>query len=148
MLDYTKMQTDLAEARREAAAAREEAVKSRLADPTETVAKLTTFARECLTIVRFGVANLPPEMIRSWPYEALRRVCETIDVLPDCSTNDRDMAIDLLGFVRDCESHEIRRRAEPKSTKLTPEEIVQERARLEEHPMGRLALQMGSKQAE
>lgn len=148
MADFTKMQADIAEARQEAATAREEILKLRFSDPSGTVAKVTEFARECLTVVRFGVANLPPEMIRSWPYEALRRICETISVLPDYSVNDRDMALDMLGFVRDCEYHEIRRKGEPPPRRLTPEEIAAERARLEQDPIGRLALGLASKRAE
>lgn len=147
MIDYTKMQTDLAEARGEAATARQETLAARLVDPTGALTKLNAFARDCLTIARFGVANLPPEMIVGWPYEILGRICDTIDALPDCSTDDRDMANDLRGFVRDCEGHELRRRAAPKPTKLTAEEIAAERARLEADPMGQLALQLASKRA-
>jgi len=149
MLDYNKMQSDLAQARAEAAAAREEALKYRLGPPDGLIEKLTAFARDCLTIARFGVANLPPEMIPGWPHKELKRICETIDGLPDCSVNDRDMAIDLLGFVRDCEEHELRRRGAAKAPqKLTPEEIAAERARLESEPMGQLALHLASKPPE
>jgi hypothetical protein len=76
-------------------------------DGDERVAKVTAFARHCLTIARFAIANLPPETIKRWPYEALRSLCNTIDVLPDFSTQDRDMAIDLLGFASECEKLEL-----------------------------------------
>jgi len=148
MHDYTKMQTDLAEARREAAAAREEVKRLAFADPTDRVTKVAAFARDCLTLARFAVANCPPEMIRGWPYQELRRICETIDVLPDYSINDRDMAIDLLAFAKDCEEHEIRRRAEPRPTKLTANEIAEKRRQLEESPIGQLALGLASRRPE
>jgi hypothetical protein len=135
MADYTKMQTDLAEARQDAAALRADLVVARLADPQDRVKKLTAFARECLTIARFGVANLPPEMIRRWPYDALRRVAENIEVLPDCDQNDKDMALDLISFAKDCEAHEIRRRAEPPPTPFTAEELEAERQRLAQNPI-------------
>lgn len=109
LADYTQLQASVAEARQEAVALRAELEEARKADPLDRVEKLTTFARDCLTIARFGVANLPPEMIKSWPYKTLRQVCENITALPDCSINDRDMAIDLLAFAKDCESHELRR---------------------------------------
>jgi hypothetical protein len=145
MIDYTKMQTDLAVSRAETATAQAETLAARLVDPVGVLVKLTAFARDCMTIARFGIANLPPEMIPGWPYETLRRICDTIDALPDCSQDDRDMATDLRGFARDCEGHEIRRRSAPKPTKLTSEEIAAERARLEADPMGQMALQMGAK---
>jgi hypothetical protein len=79
-------------------------------DGDERVAKVSKFARHCLEIARFAIANCPPEVIKGWPYEALRGLCDTIDALPDFSTSDRDMAIDLRSFAAYCEEHELRRR--------------------------------------
>jgi hypothetical protein len=126
-----KIEQELAKVQAELAAAK-------LADPTETVAKVTALARDCLTIARFAVANLPPEMIRRWPYQELRQIAENLHLLPDCSISDRDMAIDLLDFARSCEEHEIRRRAEPKPTKLTPEDVEEHRKRLEADPIAQM----------
>lgn len=86
----------------------------------ERVAKVTTFARHCLTIARFAVANLPPETIKRWPYDSLRGLANTIECLPDFSTDDRDMAIDLLDFARHCEELELRRRGEVPVVQLPP----------------------------
>lgn len=135
MVEYTTMQTNLAEAREDAARLRAELVTAKLVDPSDRVAALTAFARDCLLIARFGVANLPPEMIRRWPYEELRRVANSIGVLPDCSFADRDMAIDLIAFAKDCEEHEIRRRAEPAPTKLTAADVEEQRQRLAASPV-------------
>lgn len=97
-------------AEQETAELRKELEIAKSVDGDERVAKVTAFARHCLTIARFAVANLPPETIKRWPYDALRALCATIDVLPDYSINDRDMAIDLLAFARDCEALELQRR--------------------------------------
>lgn len=80
--------------------------------PGEALAKLNIFARDALDIVRFAVANLPPEMTPNWPFEALRKLCENVSDLPDADTNDHDMAIDLKSFVAECEKHELRRKGE------------------------------------
>ena len=140
--DYNAMQLAKTKAEEETAKVRKELEAAKFVDGDERVAKVTAFAREALTVARFAVANLPPEMIRSWPYEALLRLAETINDLPDCSINDRDMAIDLAAFARDCEAHEIRRRAEPRPTHMTPADIEEQRARIENDPMGKAVMEM------
>ena len=139
--DYNAMQAAKTKAEQETAEVRKELEAAKFVDGDERVAKVTAFAREALTVARFAVANLPPEMIRSWPYQALLRLAETIGDLPDCSINDRDMAIDLIAFARDCETHEIRRRAEPRATRMTPADVEAQRARIENDPTGKALMQ-------
>lgn len=110
LADYQALLAARTKAEQDLAAVELDLAAAKLVDPTNTIAGLTAFARDCLTIARFGIANLPPEMIRSWPYETLLRITETVHVLPDCSANDRDMMLDIANFARDCEAHEIRRR--------------------------------------
>lgn len=107
--DYEGLQNQIREAQAEAAKLRQQVIDARLADPTNTIVKVTAFAREALTVARFGIANLPPEMHPRWPFQALRNVAETISCLPDFSTDDRDMAHDLKAFANECEFHELRR---------------------------------------
>lgn len=140
MSDYTMLLNRVKEAEQEAAEARVALQAQRLEDPTGRVPALTSFARECLTIARFAVANLPPETIRGWPVEALRRMTLGLKDLPDYDVNDRDMAIDLLNFADECAQHEIRRRALPPPVRLTQEEIDAERTRLANDPVGAIAL--------
>jgi len=135
LVDYNSLLDARTKAEQELASVRNELAAAKLVDPTETIAKVTAFARDCLTIARFAVANLPPEMIRSWPYEALLRLCETIHVMPDYSINDRDMALDLVNFAHDCEAHEIRRRGEPKPTRFTDAELEERKQRLANDPV-------------
>jgi hypothetical protein len=108
---------------------------AKLVDPSGRLPALVAFSRDCLTLARFAVANLPPEMIRGWPYEALRRIAAELPTLPDATADDRDMALDLINFAKDCEDHEIRRRAEPRATKMTPADVEEHRKRLEGDPI-------------
>lgn len=108
--DYNALIAARTEAERDAAKAREEARIARLEDPSDKLARLLTFTRDILDVARFGIAHLPPETVRNWPYETLRRAMHNIDALPDCSTSDRDMALDLVNFARECEVLELRRR--------------------------------------
>jgi hypothetical protein len=140
MNDYTMLLNRVKGAEQEAADGRAALQAQRLEDPTGRVPALTSFARECLTIARFAVANLPPETIRGWPVEALRRMILGLKDLPDYDVNDRDMALDLLNFADDCAQHELRRRGAPPPTKLTQAEIDAERARLTNDPIGALVL--------
>jgi hypothetical protein len=141
LVDYNSLLDARKKAEQELAEVRAELVAAKLVDPTNRVTEVTAFARDCLTIARFAVANLPPEMIRGWPHETLTKICETIHVLPDHSINDRDMALDLLNFARDCKDHELRRRGEPKPTKLTAEDVEEYRKRLEADPTARALME-------
>jgi hypothetical protein len=123
----------LAEAHRDLAAAK-------LVDPSGCLPALVAFSRDCLTLARFAIANLPPEMIRGWPYEELRRIAAGLPTLPDATADDRDMALDLLNFAKDCEDHAIRRRAEPKATKMTPADVAEHRARIENDPVAQMLM--------
>lgn len=140
LADYQELLNARKRAEQEVADVREELARAKLVDPTNTIAGLTKFARDCLTVAQYAVANLPPELNKGWPYEALIRVCENIDVLPDCSTNDRDMAIDVINFAKDCEDHEIRRRNAPRPTRMTAQDVEEQRARLAADPIGKMMI--------
>jgi hypothetical protein len=108
--ELQELQGAKAKAEQETAEVRKQLEIAKSISGDERVAKVTAFARHCLTVARFAIANCPPEVIKGWPYESVRGLCATIDSLPDFSTVDRDMAIDLLSFAADCEEHELRRR--------------------------------------
>lgn len=141
MDEYQALIEGRTKAQQEAAALAEQIATARMADPTGTVEKVTAFARDCMIVVNYAVANLPPEVNKNWPYEALTRICETISVLPDYSPNDRDMALDMLNFANDAKALELRRKGEAKPpTRFTPEELAAERARLSESPIAALLM--------
>lgn len=108
--EYEVLKARAAKAESETLAVQVELAAAKMADPTSTVTKVTAFAREALNIARFAIANCPPEVIKNWPYESLRRVCDTINCLPDFDENDRSMALDLREFIGQCEQHAQRRR--------------------------------------
>jgi hypothetical protein len=138
--DYNAMLATRAVAEQELAIATNQLIEAKLVDPSGRLPALVAFSRDCLTIARFAVANLPPEMIRSWPYEALRRVAAGLPLLPDAREDDRDMALDMINFAKDCEDHDIRRRAEPKATKMTPADVAEHRARIENDPVAQMLM--------
>jgi len=140
MNDYNALLAQRAEARQEVAKLQAELIAAKLGDPREAMPKVLSFARDCLTIARYAVANLDPSLSVGWPYETLRAIAEALPLLPDANTNDRDMAIDLLAFANDCERHEIRRRNAPKPTRATAEDWEQMRKNAEEHPVGSVLL--------
>ncbi|MGH7178286.1 MAG: hypothetical protein ACREJC_12975 [Tepidisphaeraceae bacterium] len=136
LADYESLKAQRTKAEDDLAVVTKQLAEARLEDPSGKLAPLNQFARDCLTIVRFAVANLPPETIRGWPYEELKRICQTLHVLPDFSTNDRDMALDVLGFAREAEDLELRRKSTAtKPTKFTDEELAERKARLENDPI-------------
>jgi len=118
--DYNALQLAKQQALEETAEVRRQLEAAKFVDGDARVAVVTRFARDCLTVARFAVANLAPELTRGWPFEALRRIADTIDVLPDYTLQDRDMAIDLRSFARECEQHEIRRHATGREISMPP----------------------------
>ena len=119
MDDYQLLLDGKKKAEEETAEVRKQLEQARFVDGDARVALVTKFARDCLTITRFAVGNCPPETIKGWPYETLVRVAKQIENLPDYSIADRDMAIDLESFARDCEKYELSRKAgEPPEARL------------------------------
>jgi hypothetical protein len=69
--------------------------------------------RQGLVVVRFAVANLDPETIRGWPWEALHGFAGSLSALPGATDLDRELAIELRAFSRACERREIERTGRP-----------------------------------
>lgn len=83
-------------------------INARLDD--DAVQRLTSLARHALSITRFAVENLPPEMIKNWPYRELRMLAELMPGLPDHNGLDDDsLAIELRNFAGECERFERNR---------------------------------------
>lgn len=100
-----------------------ELVEARKQDPNGRIEHLTKLARDMLTIVRFGIANMPPETVRGWPIDALVAVAAGLEHLPDYTADDRELALFMQHFA--AEAHEI------EAYRKTPE-YLEERRRLEE----------------
>ena len=94
-----------------------ELARAKADDPANRIAPLNALARAQLVIVRFAVANMPPEAIKGWPIEALEAVAAGLPALTDHTTDDVDLAITLRDFKRDCE-HVALERAAKRAEKL------------------------------
>jgi hypothetical protein len=91
------------------------------ADPTQSLKATTELARAALDIVRFAVANNPPEMIKGWPHAKLVKCSQLIPMLNDRNPDDVDLARELGRFAAECERHELRRKNSPPVSVPPPE---------------------------
>lgn len=84
---------------------------------TKHLLKALNAARE---VIRFAVANYPPEAVKGWPTEELKLFADLMETAPAATQDYREMAISLREFVRDAkEIEEFRkRRAENKDALL------------------------------
>jgi len=116
--EYAELLNNTKVAHDEAATLRAElaAVKANALEQGQVSGKLLCeLVRHSLTITRFAVANLPPETIRSWPTEALRKVVMGIPALPDYSIDDRDLAGELRAFADECDRWTLERASRVKA---------------------------------
>jgi hypothetical protein len=68
-------------------------------------------SRAAIEIVRFAVANLPPESTVRWPTTALRVVATRLPSMPDAGPDDDELMITLKRFADECDQFETRGRA-------------------------------------
>lgn len=57
-------------------------------------------------VVRFAVANLPPETVRGWPADQLKKFADLLETAPGATQDYRDMAMDLRLFSREADTLE------------------------------------------
>ncbi len=87
-------------------------VAAKRADPR--VRDLEALARDLITVMRFAVANLPPETTRNWPRTELTMIATHLQALPSYGSDDETLAIELRAFVDSCIDAD-RKRAEKAS---------------------------------
>ena len=109
--EFLSIKKLLADSEAKAVELTEQLVAARAADPSERVPKLTALARATLQVACFAVANLSPELIKRWPYPALRAIADGLrdTVLPDHSPHDDELAMELRKFASECEEWDQRR---------------------------------------
>lgn len=105
--DKQSLANELAEMKQKLADANLEALSG--SGDTTKGRQLDTLVRSAVDVVRFAVANLPPECTPGWPVVALLNVAENIEALPTYTDIDRDLRIELLAFAKTAEEHETRR---------------------------------------
>lgn len=76
-------------------------VEEKQRDRTGEIAKLRALLRESFVVVRFAVANLPPETTKMWPTTALRLIIESLPLMPDFSVDDQAFINELRQFRRE-----------------------------------------------
>lgn len=69
------------------------------ADPSKLCHRLNRLVRDCLTVVRFGVENMPPETVKRWPFASLTEIANDLRLLPDHTVDDDSLAQELRTFV-------------------------------------------------
>lgn len=110
--DYNSLLEARRNAENEAADLRKQLREAKLATGgDDRVRVLTQSVRNALEVVRFAVANMPPETVRGWPWTKLVAVSHDIEVLPDADSDDVSFAIELRKFAVECEKIERQRKA-------------------------------------
>ncbi len=77
------------------------------AGTTKTLLEAIGAARD---VIRFSVANYPPEAVKGWPHEALKRFADILESVPGATQDYKDMAIDLRAFAKEAKTVEDMRK--------------------------------------
>jgi hypothetical protein len=88
-----------------------ELTEAKTADPK--FAELSKLVRDSVEIITFATANLSPEIVKKWPWQALTRVAMALEHLPDYSAQDVELARELIKIAKECEVWERKRSVEP-----------------------------------
>ena len=127
--DYTGLQEAKRQAENEAADLRKQLTEARLDIGNDgSTRALVAGTRKALDIVRFAVANLPPETVHNWPVATLVEVSHHIEKLPDATSDDVSFAIELRKFATECDLIARQRQAMRATQKV---EIVDMKAGLQ-----------------
>lgn len=83
--EVVKLQNELTEAKKNAA-------------PT-AIRNIVALARHQLAVVRFAVAQMPPEAHKGWPVKDLEATCDLMSSLPDYSIADQEIVMAFRAFM-------------------------------------------------
>lgn len=79
----------------------------KLAQPK--VAELTSIIKAALEVVGFATANLSPEIVKRWPYQALVVIANNLHHVPGASAHEVEFARELHKIAVECEVWERKR---------------------------------------
>lgn len=99
--DLDKLRKDLAMRDKLIEGLREEVHAARAYDPTNKVTELYAAVQAALPVVRFAVANLPPEMSPGWPYLALHSIGTMLQTIPGATVTDIELGLELVSMSRE-----------------------------------------------
>jgi hypothetical protein len=108
--EFMSLQERIKTAENEAADLRKQLGAASLVDPSGRVPVLVDTIRTIMTVAQFAVANLPPET-KGWPVAEVKKLACGISALPDVTTAEAEMAIDLISFAAEIDEV-LRARAE------------------------------------
>lgn len=88
------------------------ALEREACDASGRITELTKALNSALEIVGFAVGNLSPEVIKRWPYNALRVVAGGISHMPLVTPREQEMMAEMLKFATEAEQWENKRNRE------------------------------------
>jgi len=68
------------------------------------------------TVVRFAVANYPPEAVRGWPILALSELADALEGIVGVEYDYKALALELRTFAREAKAIEDKRKNRPQTT--------------------------------
>lgn len=102
MDEYNELKTAKEQALEEVARLKANAFRAVLdSDATGTIKALNELARTQLQVIRFAMANLPPEDTRGWPMIALEGIAGKLELLPDRTDDDTSLSLELRAFAKE-----------------------------------------------
>ena len=104
--EFQEIQQAKDKAEKEASQLREQI---RQATITASDSVLFALSKKSLDIVRFAIANLPPESTKAWPIESLREIAKLLPQAAGATIDDEEFAVTIASFARECEMFEARR---------------------------------------
>lgn len=96
-------------AENEAAALRAQLQEAIVTDKDGAVKQLLEALSASREVIRFAIANYPPEAVRGWPYKELRNFADLLEKAPGVPYDYIEMAIELRTFAAEAQSLEEKR---------------------------------------
>jgi hypothetical protein len=110
--DFEDMKTKRVEAENEAARLTNALAEAqRSSGNPEMTRALSELVSQAIVVVRFAVAQLPPETTPNWPEKALEQIAALMPMRPGYGSDDQDLATELRAFARECRGYDLERRA-------------------------------------
>lgn len=88
----------------------------RAATTSETFQHFNAAISSAIAVVRFAVANYPPEAVRGWPIEALLSLADALDGIIGIEYDFKALALELRAFAREAQAIETKRKNRPQKT--------------------------------
>lgn len=101
--DYELIQEKRKTAEMEVEKLKRELVDARLGNTTDLARQMVDAFRSSLEVARYATGMCGPEFSRKWPMKDLIKVADSIDLMPDISPQEHELAIEFRSFAREIE---------------------------------------------